>query len=125
MNLSSLSNRTKLSKSGTITAKSKSRVRVGIRCRPPFQDEIDFAKGEFVSIIDTKKELPEHSVLGKITDANAQMQLVIYYHLYDALTIVIPSCNIDSVDSITTDATEPSTDSELKSILLFPCFCLE
>lgn len=28
------------------------RVKVGIRCRPAFQDEIEFAQGEFFSIID-------------------------------------------------------------------------
>ncbi len=28
------------------------RVRVGVRCRPPFQDEIDFAQGNFFSIVE-------------------------------------------------------------------------
>jgi hypothetical protein len=31
------------------------RVKVGVRCRPAFQDEIDFAKGEFMSIVDQSR----------------------------------------------------------------------
>ena len=33
-----------------------SRVKVAVRCRPAFQDEIEFANGEFFSIVDVKKE---------------------------------------------------------------------
>ena len=42
------------------------RVKVGIRCRPAFQDEIDFAKGQFMSIIDTTEENPDHETLGRV-----------------------------------------------------------
>ena len=42
------------------------RVKVGIRCRPAFQDEIDFAKGKFVSIIDTTEEDPDQETLGRV-----------------------------------------------------------
>jgi kinesin family protein 5 len=41
------------------------RVKVGVRCRPAFQDEIDFAKGEFLSIVDTRDETKDH--LGQIS----------------------------------------------------------
>jgi hypothetical protein len=44
-----------------------SRVKVAVRCRPPFQDEIEFAKGEFFSIVEVKKEEPETSKLGQIS----------------------------------------------------------
>ena len=40
------------------------RVKVGIRCRPAFQDEIDFAKGQFVSIVDTVEEDIDTDKLG-------------------------------------------------------------
>lgn len=42
------------------------RVKVAVRCRPPFQDEIDFAKGDFFSILDAQEEDPEKNTLGKI-----------------------------------------------------------
>ena len=32
------------------------RVKVGVRCRPPFQDEIDFAKGNFFPIVSCTAE---------------------------------------------------------------------
>lgn len=43
-----------------------SRVKVAVRCRPAFQDEIDFAKGDFFSIVETKAEDPNKNVLGRI-----------------------------------------------------------
>lgn len=43
------------------------RVKVGIRCRPAFQDEIDFAKGEFLSIVDIKPDDAKQSSLGQIS----------------------------------------------------------
>jgi hypothetical protein len=43
-----------------------SRVKVAVRCRPAFQDEIEFAKGSFFSIVDVKKEEPEANHLGQI-----------------------------------------------------------
>ena len=43
------------------------RVKVGIRCRPAFQDEIDFAKGEFLSIVDIKPEDSKQSSLAQIS----------------------------------------------------------
>lgn len=33
-----------------------SRVKVAVRCRPAFQDEIEFASGNFFSIVDVKKD---------------------------------------------------------------------
>ena len=42
------------------------RVKVGIRCRPAFQDEIDFAKGQFVSIVDTIEEEVDTDKLGSV-----------------------------------------------------------
>lgn len=33
-----------------------SRVKVAVRCRPAFQDEIEFANGNFFSIVDVKKD---------------------------------------------------------------------
>lgn len=44
-----------------------SRVKVAVRCRPAFQDEIEFAKGEFFSIVEVKKEEPESNKLGQIS----------------------------------------------------------
>jgi hypothetical protein len=43
-----------------------SRVKVAVRCRPAFQDEIEFAKGEFFSIVDTTAESPQQNKLGQI-----------------------------------------------------------
>ena len=34
------------------------RVKVGVRCRPPFQDEIDFAQGNFFPIVSCQAESP-------------------------------------------------------------------
>lgn len=43
------------------------RVKVGIRCRPAFQDEIDFAQGNFLSIVETKPEKPEQNMMGQVS----------------------------------------------------------
>ena len=43
------------------------RVKVGVRCRPAFQDEIDFAKGEFLSIVDTRTEAINDPSLGQLS----------------------------------------------------------
>lgn len=46
------------------------RVKVGVRCRPPFQDEIDYAKknsGEFIPIIETRAEHLDSSSLGQVS----------------------------------------------------------
>jgi hypothetical protein len=51
-------------KSGTM---KPGRVKVGVRCRPAFQDEIDFAKGEFLSIVDIKPEDKNQSSFGQIS----------------------------------------------------------
>lgn len=48
-------------------AATGTRVKVAVRCRPPFQDEIDFAKGDFFSIVDTKEEDAAKSTLGRIS----------------------------------------------------------
>jgi hypothetical protein len=45
----------------------KGRVKVGIRCRPAFQEEIDFAQGNFLSIVDTYEEKPEEEQLGQVS----------------------------------------------------------
>lgn len=42
-------------------------MKVGIRCRPAFQDEIDFAQGNFMSIVDTRPEKPEQNFLGQVS----------------------------------------------------------
>lgn len=42
------------------------RVKVGIRCRPAFQDELDFAQGNFFSIVDCKPSDYEQSSLGRV-----------------------------------------------------------
>lgn len=44
-----------------------SRVKVAVRLRPAFQDEIDFAKGEFVSIVDTKAQASFNKDLGQVS----------------------------------------------------------
>lgn len=44
-----------------------SRVKVAVRVRPAFQDEIDFAKGSFLSIVDTKAEDPAQNDPGKVS----------------------------------------------------------
>lgn len=41
---------------GGSNSASNTRVKVAVRCRPAFQDEIDFANGEFFSIVDVKKD---------------------------------------------------------------------
>lgn len=43
-----------------------SRVKVAVRCRPAFQDEIEYAKGEFFSIVETTNESPQQNKLGQI-----------------------------------------------------------
>jgi hypothetical protein len=43
------------------------RVKVGIRCRPAFQDEIDFAQGSYMSIVDTRAEKPDQNTLGQVS----------------------------------------------------------
>eukprot|EP01036_Dinobryon_divergens_P037168 gene37168-48568_t len=45
----------------TKTPKANGRVKVGVRCRPPFKDEIDACNGEFISIVDTIPEIPPSS----------------------------------------------------------------
>eukprot|EP01031_Cornospumella_fuschlensis_P035496 gene35496-43028_t len=51
----------------TNRALKNSRVKVAVRCRPAFQDEIDFAKGEFVSIVQTKEESLASKDLGQVS----------------------------------------------------------
>ena len=42
---------------GSVSSMRKiGRVKVGVRCRPPFQDEIDFAQGNFISIVSCTPE---------------------------------------------------------------------
>ena len=62
------------------------RVKVGVRCRPAFQDEVDFAKGEFFSIVDTKPELPEDGSLGQITLTliNGKQRDFVYDYVFGA-----------------------------------------
>jgi hypothetical protein len=56
------------SRGGSTSSPAKpGRVRVGIRCRPAFQDEIDFAKGEFVSIVDTRTEALHDPSMGQLS----------------------------------------------------------
>ncbi len=43
------------------------RVKVGVRCRSAFQDEIDFAKGEFMSIVDTRAAAIGDPSLGQLS----------------------------------------------------------
>jgi len=45
--------------SSSSPSSSQKRVKVGIRCRPAFQDEVDFAKGQYFSIVDCKEEQEE------------------------------------------------------------------
>jgi hypothetical protein len=40
-------------------------VKVGIRCRPPFQEEVDKAKGHFVPVIVARPD-SDSAALGKI-----------------------------------------------------------
>ena len=54
-------------KANVNTNQPSSRVKVAVRCRPAFQDEIDFAQGNFMSIVDTRPERPEQSLLGQIS----------------------------------------------------------
>jgi kinesin family member 11 len=42
------------------------RVKVGIRCRPPFQEEIERAKGKFAPIIETRQDSRDPNALGKV-----------------------------------------------------------
>ncbi|RYG70098.1 hypothetical protein EON64_01040 [archaeon] len=51
----------------TNRALKNSRVKVAVRCRPAFQDEIDFAKGEFVAIVQTKEESLASKDLGQVS----------------------------------------------------------
>jgi hypothetical protein len=47
---------------GTRSSGKAARLKVGIRCRPPFQDEVDFSHSEFVPIVDmssTPMPLPD------------------------------------------------------------------
>ncbi len=44
------------STNGQSSVAKGSRVKVAVRCRPAFQDEIEFANGEFFSIVDSKKD---------------------------------------------------------------------
>ena len=43
------------------------RVRVGVRCRPPFQDEIDNIKDPYYSIINTTAQIPNQNALGCVS----------------------------------------------------------
>jgi len=47
-------------------AKHTGRVKVGVRCRPPFQDEIDNPKDPYFSIIHCTGENPEQGQVGKV-----------------------------------------------------------
>lgn len=53
--------------SRTSRALKNSRVKVAVRCRPAFQDEIDFAKGEFASIVQTRTESTANPDLGQVS----------------------------------------------------------
>lgn len=49
------------SKSNTGNAANNTRVKVAVRCRPAFQDEIEFANNEFFSIVEMKKDAVAHN----------------------------------------------------------------
>jgi hypothetical protein len=51
---------------GQLPSFKAGRVKVGIRCRPAFQDEIDFAQGNYMSIVETKPERPDNNLLGLV-----------------------------------------------------------
>lgn len=50
---------------GRVIQEKSGRLKVGIRCRPAFQDEIDFTGGNFFSIIETQAETAEQ--LGQVS----------------------------------------------------------
>lgn len=65
-------NSTRSKKNNSVTPSSvphhkAGRVKVGIRCRPAFQDEIDFAQGNFFSIVDCKAASYEQSNPGHVS----------------------------------------------------------
>jgi len=61
------------------------RVKVGVRCRPAFQDEIDFAKGEFISIVDTRTEAIGDPSLGQLslTLASGKQREFLYDYVFN------------------------------------------
>lgn len=50
-----------------LSTQKAGRVKVGVRCRPAFQDEIDFARGDFISIVDTRAEAINDPNLGQLS----------------------------------------------------------
>ena len=60
------------------------RVKVGVRCRPAFQDEIDFAKGDFLSIVDTRTEAINDPSLGQLslTLVNGKQREFLYDYVF-------------------------------------------
>eukprot|EP01032_Pedospumella_encystans_P027501 gene27501-31082_t len=61
------------------------RVKVGVRCRPAFQDEIEFAKGEFISIVDTRSEAIGDPSLGQLslTLISGKQREFLYDYVFD------------------------------------------
>lgn len=68
MAVTSPSSRKKSSKksSGQLPHHKAGRVKVGIRCRPPFQEEIERCKGKFHPIIETRHDTHDANSLGKV-----------------------------------------------------------
>jgi hypothetical protein len=62
------------------------RVKVGVRCRPAFQDEIDFAKGDFLSIVDCRAEAINDPMLGQLslTLINGKQREFLYDYVFDS-----------------------------------------
>jgi hypothetical protein len=62
------------------------RVKVGVRCRPAFQDEIDFAKGEFLSIVETRAEALNNPSLGQLslTLMSGKQREFLYDYVFDS-----------------------------------------
>lgn len=53
--------------SRSIRAHKSSRVKVAVRLRPAFQDELDQANGEFISIVSTRSESLANKDLGQVS----------------------------------------------------------
>jgi hypothetical protein len=49
----------------TLSQSKIGRVKVGVRCRPPFQDEIDFSQGNFMPIVSCQAE--QANALGRVS----------------------------------------------------------
>ena len=76
--------------SGILPHHKAGRMKVGLRCRPPFEDEIEFAEknqGQFMPILENKSETPDHLGQVSLTMISGKQREFLYDYVFGPTAI--------------------------------------